>query len=186
VRTVVALAVAIFALAAASACGGGSESASGASPEEWSADVCGALSDWVADLNQRADEMQQATADSGSIPDARDRIVEFLDTTVTRTDAMLQTVEDAGAPAVDDGEAIARDLREELAKIKPVFEDARESAEALPDDPEAFVDAAQDLGSALAAGGGEVGGRLEATQEKYDSPELEKAFNEEPACQTLD
>jgi hypothetical protein len=99
---------------------------------------------------------------------------------------MLQKVEAAGAPAVDDGEAIARDLREELAKIKPVFEGARESAEALPDDPEAFVDAAQDLGSALAAGGGEVGGRLEATQEKYDSPELEKAFDEEPACQTLD
>lgn len=182
-----AVGLSVLALTAVSACGGGGGgSATGASPEEWSADVCGALSDWVTDLNRRADEMQKAAANSGSIPDARDEIVAFLDTTVTQTDTMLQKVEAAGAPAVDDGEAIARDLREELAKIKPVFVGARESAKALPDDPEAFVDAAQDLGSALAAGGGEVGGRLEATQEKYDSPELEKAFDEEPACQTLD
>jgi hypothetical protein len=83
VRTIVALAVAILSLAAGSGCGGGGGTASGASPEEWSADVCGALGDWMADLNRRSNELQEATANSASIPDARDRIVEFLDTTVT-------------------------------------------------------------------------------------------------------
>jgi hypothetical protein len=186
VRTFAALTVAALALLVGSACGGGGETASGASPEEWSADVCGALSDWVSDLNQRADAMGAATQNSSSIDDARDKIVEFLDTTVTRTDEMLAKVEAAGNPAVEDGEAIANDLQTELAKIKPVFEQARDSAEELPDDPQAFLEGAQDLSAEMAAGGGEVGGRLDATMQKYDVPELSQAFDENPACQNLE
>lgn len=186
VRTFVPLIVAALTLAAVSACGGGEEAASGASPEEWSADVCGALNDWKNDLEQGANELQDTAANTTSIAEGRDLIVDFLDTTVTRTDQMLSEVEAAGNPAVDNGEAIAHDFNEELAKIKPVFEDAREKAAALPDDPQAFVQGAQEIGTSMASAGGAVGAQLEATTEKFDAPELEEAFNETAACQQLD
>jgi hypothetical protein len=184
-RLLTALIAAALALTVVTACGGGEEAASGASPEEWTADVCGAISGWKADLEQRANELQDTAAGASSISEGRDLIVDFLDTTITRTDQMLNEVEAAGNPAVDDGETIARDFRAELAKIKPIFEDAREKAAALPDDPQGFAEGAQEIGTAMADAGDQVGAEFESS-DKFNSPELEQAFNDDPACQQLD
>jgi hypothetical protein len=183
VRTFIALTVAALALAASSGCGGGEE-ATGASPEEWSADVCGALSSWKSDLETRANELQDTAASATSIAEGRDLIVDFLDETITRTDQMMNELEAAGNPAVDDGETIAREFRAEIAKIKPIFEDAREKAAALPEDPQGFAEGAQEIGTAMSTAGDQVGAEFESS-DKFDSPELEKAFDEDPACQQL-
>ena len=183
-RSLALLATAALVLVAG-ACGGGDETPSGASPDQWSADVCGALQTWVTDIQTRGQALGASTGNSTSIPDARAKIVDYLDTTVTRTDDMLDKVEAAGAPAVDEGDAIASDLRRELANMKVAFEQARDKAKNLPTEPSAFVDGAQRLGTELAAAGGKVGGRLQATTEKYDAPELQEAVNGTPACQGL-
>jgi hypothetical protein len=182
VRTFIALVVAVLALTA-SGCGGGDEAASGASPEEWSADVCGALESWQSDLETRSNELRDAASGATSVDEGRDLIVDFLDETIARTDQMLNEVEAAGTPAVEDGETIARDFRAQLAKIKPIFEDAREKAAALPDDPQAFAEGAQEIGTAMSTAGDQVGAEFES--EKFDSADLDKAFNDEPACQQL-
>jgi hypothetical protein len=184
VRIYIALIVAALALGA-SACGGGDEAASGASPQEWSADVCGALQSWRSDLETKTNDLQSTAAGATSVAEGRDLIVDFLDETITRTDQMLNEVEAAGSPDVDDGETIARDFRTQLAKIKPIFEDAREKAADLPDDPQGFAEGAQEIGTAMSTAGEQVGAEFESS-DKFDSPELEKAFNDEPACQQLD
>jgi hypothetical protein len=183
VRIALALVFLVVALAAAGCGGGGGDSAEGAPPDEWAADVCGALSDWNTALEDGATQIQADAASATSIQEARQLIVDYLDQAIERTDEMLNRIEEAGTPAVDDGEAIAQSFRDELAKIKPIFEDARETAANLPDDPQAFAEQGQELGTSITSAGDEIGGRLQDLSADVNSEELDQAFNEEPTCE---
>lgn len=182
----VAIAASLVALTSASACGGGeSAGTEGATPEQWVADVCGAVGSWMNDIEAGGTDLQQQAANTKSIAEGRELIVGFLDDTVTLTDRMLREVEAAGYPDVESGEDIASDFREELGKIRPAFVHARAKAVALPDDPEEFASGAQEIGIEMAAAGGSVGGRLEALGDKYKSPDLAETFDAASACQGL-
>jgi hypothetical protein len=186
VRRILILALAVAALAAAAGCGGGGGGSSNTvTPEAWSASVCGAVSGWVEDLQADSAAFGDTVSDASSISDVRDQMVEFIDGTIERTDEMLNEVEAAGQPDVEDGGDIADLFQEQLTKFKTALEEARATAEDLPDDQAGFAQGAQEIGATMTSVGTEIGQGFEAVQDKYHSEELRAAFEAEPACGAL-
>lgn len=179
------LAVLVIALAlAASGCGGdgGGNKVEGASPDQWSGDICTAVADWARDLQTRA---AQPPTNARTVADIRAQLVEFISDVVSRTDEMLADVKAAGRPSVEDGDKIARDLLARLQSLRTTLVRARRAVQRLPDDPSKFGPAAQDLGTSIQKAGGDIGDQIDQLDEKYDAEELSKAFNDNPRCSDL-
>jgi hypothetical protein len=179
------LAVVVTALAlAASGCGGdgGGNEVEGASPDQWSGDICTAVADWAQDLQTRAGQPPKSTR---TVADIREQLVDFISDVVTRTDQMLADVEAAGKPSVEDGDKIARDLLARLQSLRATLVRARQTMQRLPDDPSKFGPAAQDLGASIQKAGSDIGDQIDQLDEKYDAEELSKSFNDNPRCSDL-
>jgi hypothetical protein len=182
-RFLLAVLVTLLALAPAG-CGGdgGGNKVEGASPDEWSGDICAAVGDWASDLQTRA---SQPPKNARTIADVRAQLVKFIDDVVSRTDQMLVDVREAGRPSVEDGDRIARDLLARLQSLRTTLVRARRTVEGLPDDPSKFGPAAQDLGSSIQKAGRDIGDQIDQLDEKYDAKQLSKAFEDNPKCKDL-
>ncbi len=169
---------------AASGCGGGGggNEVEGASPDQWSGDICTAVSDWARDLQTRAAQPPKSTR---TVEDIRAQLVDFISDVVTRTDKMLADVRAAGRPSVEDGDKIARDLLARLQSLRTTLVRARRTVQQLPDDPSKFGPAAQDLGASIQKAGADIGDQIDQLDEKYDAEELSKSFNDNPRCSDL-
>jgi hypothetical protein len=180
VRFPLAVLVTAFALAA-SGCGGDGDGndVEGASPDQWSGDICTAVSDWARDLQTRA---AQPPTNARTVADVRAQLVKFISDVVSRTDQMLADIKAAGQPSVEDGDKIARDLLTRLQSLRMTLVRARRTVQRLPDDPSKFGPAAQDLGTSIQKAGGDIGDQIDQLDEKYDAEEVSKAFNENPDC----
>jgi hypothetical protein len=177
--------LAVAAALAASACGGGS-SAGGAPPKQYAADVCGAISGWQKELQTSASSMGSKLGASSTPADVKAKLVEFMDTAVSATDTMVSKVKDAGPPAVDDGAKLQRELENALAKARTAFAQARDKAKSLPtDDQAAFQREATALGTTLNEQGSAISTTFNEIDTKYNSKELNQAFDKEPACKSL-
>jgi hypothetical protein len=68
VRKLVAIAASLVALTSASASGGGeSAGTEGATPEQWVADICGAVGSWMNDIEAGGTDLQQQAANTKSV-----------------------------------------------------------------------------------------------------------------------
>jgi hypothetical protein len=177
-------AIALAALLLVSGCGGGDGGeAEGREPGEWVADVCSAVGSWVEGIQEESTALGETAQGAENLEQARDQFVDFFDQVIERTEQMLAQIDGAGAPAVDDGEAIAEDLRSTLEPIQGAFEDARDDAENLPtDDPAAFQEGATQIGETVQQEAQEIGQAFDGLEREYDVPELDEAFEEEEAC----
>ena len=170
----------------ASGCGGGEDGASGAAPDEYAANVCGAIASWQKELQASASNMSSKLGASSTPADVKAQLVAFMEDATKSTDAMLAKVKDAGPPAVDDGEALQRDLEAGLGDAQEAFAQARDDAKSLPtDDQAAFQREASALGTTLTEQGTAIGQTFNGLSTKYDSKELNEAFDKEPACKSL-
>jgi hypothetical protein len=167
-------------------CGGGDESAGGADPEQFAADVCGAISDWQQELQTSASTMQSKLSAESTPADVKTQLVAFMEGATKSTDAMLAKVKEAGPPAVEDGEALQRDLEQGLSNAQRAFAQARDRVKTLPTgDRAAFQRGASALGATLNEEGRKIGQTFNGLSEKYDSEELNRAFENEPSCRSL-
>lgn len=170
------------ALALAAGCGGSSEPKGTQAPADWSADVCGAVRSWVSDLNARSRVLNRTIRGVGSFEEARDRLKEYLDETIDRTDTMLGDVREAGRPDVEGGAAVASEFQTTLAELRPALEEARAETEQLPEDLTGFRAGIKDLSDSVAAAEANVGADLARIATDAKHPELAKAFAAEPSC----
>jgi hypothetical protein len=180
-------ALAAAAAFAAAGCGGGDGGASGgADPEQYAADVCGAIANWQKELQSGATSMQSKLGAASSPADVKTQLVAFMETATNATDDMVAKVKEAGPPDVEDGEALQADLEQGLAAAQTAFAAARDDAKNLPtDNPAAFQAEAQKLGSTLSEEGTKIGQTFNGLSTKYDSQDLNQAFDKEPACKSL-
>jgi hypothetical protein len=180
---------ALIGVCAAAACGGDGgdgDAAAGTDPAAWVESVCTSLVGWRDDVQGASEELQQSAGGSADLEEALSLLSSFLDDAVTRTDDLLAEVGDAGIPAVDQGQAISTDLQGALQQARDVLADARDTAQDLPaDDPAAFASSAQELAGSIQTGLAEVGGTFDELDEKYDTPEIEEAFQNNEACSEL-
>lgn len=169
------------------ACGGGGDSDK-ASASAWVQDVCTGLTGWLQELQRESTGLQQSVgATPGDLNSAKADLVEFMTNAVGSTDEMIDEVQAAGAPDVDKGDEIQSGLEDGLDEIRQAFADAKTQAEGLSvDDPAAFAQGAEELSASLQEAGEKAEGSLNDLGERYDAPSLDKAFEDEPACQQLE
>jgi hypothetical protein len=154
--------------------------------DAWASQVCGSVGTWLTGINDRGAQLNtdvQSVADLGA---GRDLLVTFMEDVVGLTDAMLSSVEAAGAPDVENGDQLAADLLAALQPVKTTFEGAVVEAQNLPiDDPNTFSAAATELGNSITNSQGDFQAAFDALQAEYDSPELNQAFATVPECAQL-
>jgi hypothetical protein len=178
----------VLALTAAGCGGGGGGGAkySGATPESWAATVCGALTNWAQRLQADSQELGADVRKAKSIKSVKAKFVVFLEHAGASADTMIETVHGVGPPAVEDGEAIQRELEAGLRAARTSFTRAEKRASKLP------TSNAQSFSSGVTALGRDVRRELTATGKafynlgnKYDNDELKNATSDEPACSTI-
>ena len=184
-RTAIVLVpLAILVAGACSGSDGGSNGGADAervSAEAYATGVCGAIADWVDEI-QGLNEDLQANLDPSSIDALKDTMVTFLDDVIASTDTVIANVEDAGVPDVEDGEAAAQHLLTGLRDSRGVFQDARDRVEAMPtDDPAAFGEELQTVGTDIQTSMSTIGEDLG----RFESPVLDDVSKDIPECEAV-
>jgi hypothetical protein len=184
------------------------EPSDGVSADEWVASLCMSLDDWLANLEEATEDVQDVlglqgqvgrTGDSGDtgtdtggaddvdLDEQKELLVDFLDTAISLTDTLVDEIEDAGVPDVEDGEEIADVFVTSFGDAGDTFEEAREQAEDLPtDDPDDFADEVLEIGDEIDIAAIEIQTAFNELSDDFDTEELDEAFNDEEACQELD
>lgn len=157
--------------------GGGGGSASAAA---YAAEVCGAMKDWVTTVQEKSSALGESAA-AGDAEAGKDLLVTLLGDISAATGDLVAAVEDAGVPEVDNGEEIAANLADAFRQAQQILDDAQEDVEALPSDPQAFQQGAAEIGPTLQEAISSITESLEGSQ----STELDQAFEEEEACQSV-
>jgi hypothetical protein len=169
---------------AAAGCGGGdSSSASGTKPETWAADVCGALETWGNDLTSGSQQLNSDIRSSSDLKAVKQKLLAFLQKARASSGTMAADVKAAGAPAVEDGPAIQRDLESALTQPRSSFDRAIAQAKKLStDDPKKLATGLTTLARTIQSELTTTGKRFSDLETKYDFGDLNKAIADEPAC----
>ena len=151
------------------------------SATEYATGVCGAIAGWVDDI-QGLNQDLAANLDPSSIDALKETMVGFLDDVTGATDDVIDEVEAAGIPDVDDGEAAAEAVLSALRDSRAVFEDARDRVQGLSTaDPDAFAQELQTLGTDIQSSMSGIGTQLD----QFGSPELDEVSRDIPECQEV-
>jgi hypothetical protein len=148
---------------------------------DFASDICTAFTDWTDSIRERQTELQKNLDPGASPTEGKDALAGFLDDAVAASDQLVEDVEGAGTPDTENGDEAADALQTAAEGARNKLEDAQERVEDLPtDSPEAFGQAADDFGNEVRSALEGVGDGIE----EVDTPELDKAIDEESACQS--
>jgi hypothetical protein len=113
-------------------------------------------------------------------------LVNFYGGAVSSTDSMIAGVQAAGVPSVSNGQAISQGLVAGLHQIRSALAQAQTQAQALPTDNAAALNSGnQSLQNTITTAGNQVKTNLNSLNQRYASNELNAAFKNQAACQTL-
>lgn len=191
-RRAVLASLAVLVTLAAAACGGGGAEAGGDAAEStaaetvsattWMDGLCTALGTWQTELTDNAPDLSSAT----DVQATKDSLVSFLGTAVTATRTLVDDIQAAGVPEVENGEAIATEMRSAIAAVGDKFSAAKDTLEGLStDDPAAFAADLSEIGTTLSEAGTAAGTTFDQLAEKYPAADLDTAANEAQACQNV-
>jgi hypothetical protein len=176
--SVVLVPLCMLVLGACSGGDGGDGETETVSATEYATGVCGAISGWIDDI-QGLNQDLQANLDPSNIDSLKGAMVGFLEDVTSATGAVIDEVEAAGIPDVEDGQTAAEAVLTALRNSRDVFEDARDRVQGLSTaDPSAFAQELQTLGSDIQTSMSGIGGELD----QFESTELEEAAKDIPAC----
>lgn len=163
--------------------GGGGETVS---PSAYATSICTGVDDWFQAIQSHTEQLNAATADlEGDLDGAKESIQTYIDDVVVATDELLEEVEDAGQPDVDEGDEVAAALHDGFEQVKAEFEKARDEIDAVgTDDAEEFVAEFQRIGGRLQDGSA-MEEAFSGLNRFSDNEELDRAFDEEEACQAI-
>jgi hypothetical protein len=161
--------------ALASACGEDSVAVG-----DYANDLCTALTTWTDALRERQLELQEGAEPGQSSEEDRDALQQFVDGAVAASDTLVENVEAAGEPDIDDGGEIAETFRSAAEDTRSELEDAQEEVAQIPTEPpDAYRMAVDEFST-------DVRNTIEGIDEHFqdvDAPELDMALDEASACQ---
>ena len=164
---------------AVSACGG-DDGDDKVSASDYANDVCTAFQEFGEAVQSGQGELDSSLTANSSPQEGKDALATFFDAAVDASDQLVQDIEDAGTPDVENGEEAADAMQQIADEANSQFEDARQEVDQLPtDSPQSFARAARELRSDMQAATEDIGQGVR----EVDSPDLEEAFEEESACQ---
>jgi hypothetical protein len=171
---------------AAAGCGGGDDdgSDSAAAPDVWAASVCGALGNWVTSLQDGSRRLGTQMRDTKDLKTVKARFVSFLEDAEQSSEEMVEKVEEAGPPDVEQGEAIQDDLVGALEKVNQSFSNAVERANELSTSSlQSFSSGVGELSQDVQKNLATTGQDFSTLSDRFQSSELDNATDGEPACQ---
>ena len=179
-----AAALAVTAALLATACG--AEDAGDVAPGTYAQSVCSGLVGWRDGVAADSAELTGSLGKAADVATVRARYARFFDATVRRTDQLLGTVRDAGAPEADQGNGYARDLTAALERTRAGLAAAQKTFAALPtDDLGRYAAGARRVRDSLGTLFSQVGTTLDQLGGTYTDSGLNRAFRDDPACQRL-
>lgn len=182
---VVSVVVLAFAAAGCGGGGGGDDNGSKSAatePSVWAASVCGALGNWVKDLQDGSRELGNQMKDTKDLKTVKARFVDFLENAEQSSQEMVDKVKDAGPPDLEQGQEIQDDLVAALEKVNTSFSKAVDKANELSTDSlQEFSSGVSDLSQDVQTNLGAAGKGFNSLKNR--STELEDATAAEPACQ---
>jgi hypothetical protein len=152
-------------------------------PRVWGRTVCNRLVDWGEYLMNAGNSLlTPAGGVTVTLPEVQTELSDFLDTSILRTQELVNDIDDAGTPSVADGHAIATYIRTGVVQAQRTFVAAQPTVRALPDDPHAFQVATQALVQTLDDTGRSVAALMHDAELLYKVRALTAALAAEPAC----
>jgi hypothetical protein len=181
-RSKTALPVIATAALLLSACGDDGGDGGGAdkvSPGDYSADICTAFTGWRDTIQKQQDDLQTGLQPNITPAEGKQALEGFLGDTVEASNKLVEDVDAAGVPDADKGEEVADALKGAAESARDKLEDAEAKVADLPTDSRtAFGAAADQFGNDIREALSAVGEGLQ----DINSTEIEKAFQDEPAC----
>jgi hypothetical protein len=150
--------------------------------EEWANSICTSLGDWGESINSLADVGgQQLTPDL-----LRDKLGEAEDATTQ----LAQELRDTGTPDMEAGDQVRDQLDSSTEKLESSFDDLKESVDEAADAPAGeFLQKLAALASDFAALQAAITQTVTAIEDadvgEEAKAELQQAFSDAPACQSL-
>jgi hypothetical protein len=179
---------------ALSACGGGGGSAGGSAEPEtktvgvdaYTSSVCSALSNWLDNLANASAVFANTTNNETDLTKVRSTFVTFFGGAIDETDRMVEEVQAAGRPDLDNGDLVRAALLRELATFRPILVDAKGRAEKLPvDKPARFTKLAQTLGAGFRIETTKVETLFDLLGRRFKAPQLSQAAAADANCRAL-
>lgn len=143
--------------------------------------MCTEISNWVDGIQTMTDDMSSGIVPGSSPEELKGVLGSYLDDVIAATQEARDAVDAVGVPDVDNGEEIASKVVGVFDQAITALQDARDKVDGLPSDPQAFSDAASQLGSDIQTQMTDIGSSLDS----LDSSAVDEAANNEPACQAL-
>lgn len=162
------------------------DSPQGVKPEEWARQVCAGLLARNERREARVRALQEEVTSDRSLVDRRQRLVTLIDDGLRSTEELLAGLDRLGKPAVEGGEQIHRQVRDNFEELRHSFADAKAQAEVAPvDNLVALQSRVEAIGGELDAAEQRAGRNLVDVDDQHRSPELDRAFEREPVCDRL-
>jgi hypothetical protein len=148
----------------------------------YTADICTTIGDWLGAIQAGAEEAGQL--DPGASPEeGKEVLTSYIDDSLAETTTARDALADAGVPDVEGGAETADGLVAAFDGAVDIFEQASSDAADLPtDSPQAFQEAATELGTSTQQSLEEVGSGL---QDLEESEALSTAAEDSQECQDL-
>jgi hypothetical protein len=157
--------------------GGGGDTVSAG---DYASDICTAFTDWRDTIQEQRDDLTGSLQPGISPEDGKSKLESFLGDVVGATDELVTNVEAAGVPDAENGQEVADALQSIADDAQSELQDAEQKVSELPTDSrEAFGTAASGFATEIQTALQNVGQGLG----DIESKEVEKAFEEEEACQ---
>lgn len=145
--------------------------------EEWAEGFCGNFEGWLADIQDASGSVADGIT-PGDVEGAKAAIVGLFDDASATTDTLITSIEEGGAPDIDDGESLVEDLVGKFEDFNAAIGAAKSDAEALPTaDPAAFQSGVNTVVETFQTEVTEVGDSFAELDTQYPSPELNAALS---------
>jgi hypothetical protein len=149
---------------------------------EWANSICTSLGDWGESIN--------SLADVGGQPLTPDQLRDKLGDADDATTQLAQELRDAGTPDTEAGDQLREQLDSSTEKLESSFDDLKESAEEAADAPaDEFLQKLAALASDFAALQAAITQTVTTIEDadvgEQTKAELQQAFADAPACQSL-
>ena len=144
---------------------------------EWADSFCGSFSTWL-DAIQAASSGVADNVTPGDIDSAKTAIADLFGTASDATQTLIDEIEGAGDPDIDDGDKLVDDLTEKFQAFDSAAQTAKSDTEALAtDDIATFQSEADDLTTTFQDEVDKVAESFSEIDTKYPSEELNTELN---------
>ena len=177
--------VTAMAATALGACGGG-PSYTGTPASTWMTTLCRSLSGYQTTLASGTKSFEAAAPTYASLAAAKAGLVNYVNSAIGATDAVIANIKGAGNPAVKDGPQIAQAFQTGLGQVRAAFAQAETQAVGIPTtDATAFEHTAQSINTELSSAATQAGQTFSGLDKNYPAPQLNDAARHIKACAVL-